>query len=387
MSVLCVIGSLDSGGTERHLLMVLPELRRRGFDVEVLCIRAEGSLAACMRATGVAVHALEWNGRSMESIHPRPARVIATFLACDWFLRRHRFDLVHFFLPEAYLVGGLCAVAAGIGPCIMSRRSLNLYQRKYPFAATVERWLHARMRVILGNSRAVLAELAREGVPEEKLRLVYNGLDTARFDGPFDRLETRRELGLPDDALVVTSVANLIAYKGHEDLLRALVGVRERMPDNWRLVLVGRDDGIGKALRALAESLGISGQIVWAGVRDDIPAILAASDIGVLASHEEGFSNAILEGMAARLPMVVTDVGGNAEAVVDGETGRVVPARDPCALGEAILEMARSEARVEIGVRGRRKLEDEYSLERCVDAYESYYRGVGVTPRGCPQRS
>ena len=110
------------------------------------------------------------------------------------------------------------------------------------------------------------------------------------------------------------------------------------------------------------------------GSRNDIPDLLSASDIGLLCSHEEGFSNAILEGMAAGLPMVVTDVGGNSEAVVNGKTGVVVPARQPAALGQAILELAKdSKRRKEFGGAGRARVEAEFSLEKSVEGYEEVY--------------
>lgn len=379
--ILYVIGSLNVGGAERHVAMVSSALRERGWSPEVLCLAEEGVLAAQLREKGVPVHVLSLKGRSVRSFAFRPVRLAATLLACFLFLSRHRPDIVHFFLPTAYIVGGLCAWAAGISLRIMSRRSLNHYQRKYPMLGWLERWLHARMTLVVGNSRAVVNDLVSEGVPRSKLRLIYNGIGINPFDVVHDRRATREALGVPADAFMITIVANLIPYKGHQDMLAALAGVHGRLPSNWRLVCVGRDDGIGLSLDSLATMLGIAEHVVWAGPISDVPQILLASDIGVLSSHEEGFSNAVLEGMAAGLPMVVTDVGGNAEAVTDGETGRVAPPRNPVALGSALLALALDERRREIGRAARKRVEQSFSLEACVDAYESLYReAAGAVP-------
>ena len=119
----------------------------------------------------------------------------------------------------------------------------------------------------------------------------------------------------------------------------------------------------------------------WLGQRDDAPALLAAAGVGILCSHQEGFSNSILEGMAAGLPMLVTDVGGNAEAVVDGETGLVVPAHDPARLGAALASLAGDPApRRAMGAAGRRRAAEHFSLDECVAAYERLYEGLLTAP-------
>ena len=177
-------------------------------------------------------------------------------------------------------------------------------------------------------------------------------------------------------------VANLIAYKGHADLLQALGRVRDDLPEGWVLLCAGRDDGPGDDLKAAATALGIGGGVRWLGERSDVPTLLACADIGLLCSHQEGFSNSILEGMAAGLPMIVTDVGGNPESVVDGVTGMVAPPRDPRALGDAILALARDpERRKAMGEAGRRRAVESFSLEACVARYERLYDTLNSNDR------
>lgn len=155
------------------------------------------------------------------------------------------------------------------------------------------------------------------------------------------------------------------------------------MPANWTLVCLGRDDGIGEDLRQQALRIGLSKHVRWEGVVDNVADYLCAAHIGVLASHEEGFSNAVLEGMAAALPMIVTAVGGNPEAVIDGVCGRVVAPRDPEALAQAILELARDpERRKTMGCAARERVACLFSLDRCVALYRELYGDLaaGIAP-------
>jgi len=127
----------------------------------------------------------------------------------------------------------------------------------------------------------------------------------------------------------------------------------------------------------MADEFQIQENVMFLGSRDDVSALLAASDIGILSSHEEGFSNAILESMAASLPMIVSDVGGNAEAVIHGETGLVVPAGDPKALAEAIAELVGAPERCHaMGQAGRTRIEQSFSMETCIKNYNRLYAGL-----------
>jgi glycosyltransferase involved in cell wall biosynthesis len=256
----------------------------------------------------------------------------------------------------------------------MSRRSLSRYQRNWPAVARIERLLHRRMDAVTGNSRAVVKELSAEGIPETKLRLIYNGIDIAP---EMNRSEARRALGLSDDALVGVMVANLIPYKGHHDLIEGLAGIAGQLPADWRVLLAGRDEGLRFELEALAAERSIGENVVFLGERSDVPRLLAAADFGLLTSHEEGFSNVVLEGMAAALPMIVTDVGGNAEAVLDGETGLVVQPRNPKSIGEAVLQLAGdARLRTSLGQAGQKRVVEHFSMEACLRAHLQLYRAL-----------
>lgn len=158
-------------------------------------------------------------------------------------------------------------------------------------AARLERLLHRRMDAVIGNSRAVVNDLAAEGIPSSKIRLIYNGIETS-IARP-ERTEARRALGIEQEALVGVVVANLIPYKGHKDLIEGLALVAQSLPSGWRILCAGRDEGLQAKLENLVEARGLKANNEFLGERTDVPTLLAAADFGVLSSWEEGFSNVI----------------------------------------------------------------------------------------------
>ena len=375
-SILFVIGSLGIGGAERHVTNVAIALKRRGWAPAIFVMSSGGPLSAVLEQNAVPIHAAvipRWVDNIANDRLRARIGLVMTAWALWMLLWRSRPQVLHFFLPAAYIVGGIVSLFSPVRHKIMSRRSMNHYQANHLLFGKLERRLHPKMSAILANSLAVKNNLVSEGVSPEKIGLIYNGIDIAAFKATKDGQSLRDLEGIQEQTLVMTMVANLIPYKGHKDLLLALGAVKDSLPTGWLLLCVGRDDGIEAELRSLATSLGIADSVRFLGSRTDIANILSLSDIGLLTSHEEGFSNSVLECMAAGVPMIVTDVGGNAEAVVDGVTGVVVPARSPARLGEAVLALLDPEKRAELGERGRERVLNLFSLDACIDQYEDVY--------------
>ncbi|MGE0611962.1 MAG: glycosyltransferase [Hyphomicrobiales bacterium] len=377
---LIVIGSLDVGGAEFHVTRIAPRLKALGWSPAVCCLNRRGALAASLEAEGIEVI-----DPPLERLMSSPFALVKGFamtvsgIRLFGLLLARRPRIAHFFLPQAYLVGGLVSVLARVPVRVMSRRSLNVYKARHEFAWRLELRLHRHMTALLGNSRAVVRQLVEEeGCDPARTGLIYNGIDIAGYGDRVLGAALRRELGLGGDAFVMLIVANLIAYKGHMDLLEGLAAIRERLPGGWALLCAGRDDGCGDELRRRVSGLGLDGHVHFLGQREDVAALYAAADIGLLCSHQEGFSNAIIEGMASSIPMIVTDVGGNAEAIRHGDTGIVVPPSDPRALGSAILGLVNSSPsqRREMGARARARAQELFSLEACVAAYDRLYRSL-----------
>jgi glycosyltransferase involved in cell wall biosynthesis len=380
--ILYVIRSLEIGGTEQHLLAVAQRLVRRGWKVSVYSLEDAGPLRAEFERYRVNVLVPpSATSKRPHSIAGRVMRLARTAFHLLSLFRKQRPQIVHFLLPAAYLFGAPLAIVARVPIRIMSRQSMNVYQRAALGARIVERFLHQRMHAILAVSLRVLEQLRdEEGAPPSRLGLIYNGIEIESFSSASPKDGARAQLGLGGATLVMVVVANLIPYKGHADLLAALVIARSDLPDDWRLLIVGRDDGIGPQLRDQARRLALDDNVRFLGQRTDIAALLRASDIGILCSHQEGFSIAVLEGMATGLPTIVTDVGGNAEAVIDGTSGLVVPPKDPASLAQAIRRLARDpDLRARLGRAARQRVQQEFSIEDCVRRHERLYRAMLVS--------
>ena len=175
--------------------------------------------------------------------------------------------------------------------------------------------------MVTANSRAVAADTQlRDGYDASRIIVIPNGLDFEGIDDMQEhRNEVRQELGLQASDVAVVCVANLMPYKGHKELIDAFARVASA-DDRLKLFLIGDDRGIAADLSGQALGLGMSDRIMFLGGRSDVPRLLSAMDIGTLPSHEEGFSNALLEKLAAGLPVAATNVGGNPEAL-DGHAG------------------------------------------------------------------
>ena len=368
--VVVVTSRLDVGGAERHLTRVLPALKRRGIDVTLYVMERGGPLEAELLAQGVAV---EGPRRAGFPHWPR-----ATFGLARW-LRRERPTIVHFFLPRPYVFGSLAAELAGHRRRLMSRRSLTDYRAKYPLLRSLERLLHSRTLGVIGNSRAVVEQLATEVGDRRKLALIHSGIDIPAAVTALDRRRIRQVLQIDDGAVVIAVVANLVAYKGHRDLVAALGLIKDDLPKPWIVLAIGRDEGIGADLKRQAEQLDVADNIMWLGERSDVERLLAGSDIFVLPSHQEGFSNALLEAMAMNVAAIATAVGGNFDAVVDNESGLLVRPGNPRALADAMLRLATGPAlRRRFAEAARRRVEQDFSLESCVGRYEMMYRAMSV---------
>lgn len=376
-SLVFVITSLHDGGAQHHLAMIIPRLIELGFEIGIISLRRDGLISALAEHS----HRIHFPPLSETTARwPRPFSalqlpVTVAFVIFSLLFRKP--DIVHAFLPAACIVAIPFAYLVGIKVRIGSRRSLDNYQRGRRWVRLMERLWFTTANAVLANSNAVLDQLLLAGAKESKTAVIYNGIDGKGFrrtdsSGP----EARHALGVPRDALVFVVVANLIDYKGHADLLRALDLCRSLLPD-WRLICIGRDDGYGAELCELAQRLDLSQRVQWLGARDDVPGLLPAADVMVLPSHQEGFPNSVLEGMAAGLAIVASKVGGVPEAIVDGESGLLVNPRDPTSLAAALTRLAAdTDLRHRLARNAADRQQRRFGVVACTDRYASLYRGL-----------
>ena len=284
-------------------------------------------------------------------------------------------DILHTYLPLTNFLGAVIGKLAGIHKIITSRRALGTHQDLYAFWKPFDRISSILSHHITVNSEAVRQDaIKRDRVDPKKLVLIYNGIDHRRFRIPAkERRAMRTMLGLTDRDSGVVMVGNLIPYKGHEDLIHALSKIIKNRGDVY-VYLVGEDRGIRPRLERLLRQLDLSKKVWFLGYRDNVPEILMAMDIFVLASHEEGFSNALLEAMVAGLPVVATDVGGNREALKNGDVGILVPSHNPEALAAGLSELLdNSNRRRILAASAKTRVADHYSVTKMIEAHLHLY--------------
>jgi len=291
------------------------------------------------------------------------------------FLRDREIAVVHTHDFYTNIFGMMGAALARTPVRIAARRETNGVRT--PAQKFTERAAYKFADAVIANAEAVRRQLIAEGVPEQKTRVIYNGLDMRRVclpegvrrDEAFAKLNVQHIKGRQ----YVTIVANLrLAVKDHPMFLRAAKRVRESVPEATFL-LAGEGDLTG-SLSTLATQLGLQESAIFLGRCEHVAELLSISDVCVLSSKAEGFSNSILEYMAAARPVAATDVGGASEAIVENETGYLVEAGDDEALAARIINLLRDPQRArQMGERGRSIIEQNFSCAAQLARTEQLY--------------
>lgn len=361
-----VVDNMRVGGSELNAVRTAEHLDRARFDLRVVCFDVEGPVMERYRSLGVPVIHMP-----MGSLHGvQMLRAGSKFVR---YLRAEGVQIVHSHDMYSNIFAVPWARMARTPVVVASRRWwYSLPNAKLRVGNTMAFRMSS---AVLANSDQV-AESVRnsDGVRRDRIRVVSNFADDAAFapPDPCEREQRRAELGLSEGELVIGCVARLVPVKDHATLIRAFAMLRAAHPAR-KLVLVG-DGPCRGAMSSFAADLGIGDAVVFAGARMDRVNYHHLFDISVLASQSEGFPNTLVEAMAAGRPVVATAVGGNRDAVVDGETGRLVPVGDAAALASALQELAdSSELRCRLGTAGLARAQAEYRAERVMATLESMY--------------
>lgn len=371
-NVLLFIDSFEQGGTERQVVQLARLLTESGrYRIHLACLSGEGVLRAEAERLGFA----DIPEFPLTSFYDR--NMFVQLRRCAALMREREIDIVetHDFYTNIF---GMTAAALARRPRarIASRRETDGTKTRK------QKWVQQRAfslaDAIVANAEAVKRELIRDGVAAAKIQTIYNGMDTSRVA---PRPDLRREdalalLGLPADGArrFVSIVANMRhANKDQATFLRAARRVAEAVPEA-AFVLAG-EGGLRESLVALAAELGLADRAFFPGRCAHVPELLAVSEACVLSSNgTEGFSNSIIEYMAAARPVVATDIGGAREAVVEGETGFIIQPGDDAALAERLISLLGDPARARLmGERGLQVVREKFSCAAQVERVENLY--------------
>jgi glycosyltransferase involved in cell wall biosynthesis len=351
--VVLMLTSFDVGGTERQMVDLARRLDPQRFRVHLACFHKRGRLLADVPER-IAIREFPVRGFAN-------AAALGRLVAFAAWCRAIGASLVHTCDLYANIFGLPAAALAGVPVRIANRREI-LTGDKTRAQLACQRWAYRTAHAVVANSGAARAQLEIEGVDRGALRLIPNGLDLDRFTPQPPPAAIRR----------VVTVANLRAEKGHDTILAAAPAILARHPDT---TFTFAGDGPRRAaLEVLARALGVAERVRFLGECRDVAPVLAAADLFVLPSRSEAFPNAVLEAMAAGLPVVAANVGGIPEVVRHGGNGVLVPPDDHEALAAAVLGlMDRREAAVALGAAARRDVARDYTIDRMVERFEDLY--------------
>ncbi|MCA9910862.1 MAG: glycosyltransferase [Anaerolineae bacterium] len=370
MRVTHLVKAVGIAGAERHLLTLIPGLRARGVDADLILLvekdRMLDDYVSLMEAAGVPVER-------------RTIRRHIDLTLIPWLngrLRQRKPDILHTHLIHADLYGTLAAWGTGVR-VVSSRHNDDPFRTNTPYRQLI-RFLWRLTDAGISISSAVSRfSVETEDAPADKLNVVHYGIAHRRpaIDKRAARTELCEELQLAPDVFIIGIVARLIAQKGIDDGLRAFKRVVDVFP-NAHLVVAG-DGTLRQALETETERLQISNNVHFLGWRSNALRVMAALDIFLMPSLWEGFGLTLLEAMSVSVPVVATTVSAIPEIVVHQETGLLVPPRDVVALAEATLLLLEDSAlRHHMGMLGEDRLETYFSADRMIDQTLAVYQRV-----------
>lgn len=353
------------------MVPLLKHLNRVDFAPYVCALQSKDGnpMAAELRALGIPVECLEIKHLRDGNGLPRLIR----------YLKEMEANLVHTQLEFANILGNVSAkflhlpsvCTIHIMPSLDVKAKSKLHQRLEWFVLK-----HFCDRVIAVAEEAREYHLRISGASSDQVVTIYNGIDLSGFtnlDRELDRKDVRAELGIPADANVLTTVAVLRPPKGIQYMIRALSKVLASHPNTYYLVV---GDGTHReVLIEEATQSGVVDRVVFAGMRRDVPRLLAASDIFVLPTLTEALPTVLVEAMAARLPIVASRVGGIPEMIVDGQNGCLVGPQDLDGLADACIHLlSNPQKRAAMAGKGWSIVQQKFNIERQVDRLEELYR-------------
>lgn len=359
--------------TARHFLLPLMRAQRAaGFDVHLAC--APGEYVAGIIEEGFPVYPIPFQRSFNLVAHARAYRRLMRLF------RAHKFTVMHAHTPIAALIARPAARRSGVPLVLYTAHGFYFHEGMRAPVRAAHIWLEKKAQkyadYLFTQSAEDLETAVLEGIaPEERSMAIGNGVDVDRFHRenfrPDELAHLRQELGLArSGGLTVVMIGRLVREKGYFEFLEALAYLRKRFPEARGLLigdaLKSDHDDSARKIRQHAAALGLGEAAIFAGLRTDVPRLLALGDIFCLPSWREGMPRSVIEAMAAGLPVVATRIRGCREEVLEDQTGYLVGVRDPRGLGEALERLAGDEAlRRRLGSAGRLRA-DEYFSERRV---------------------
>jgi glycosyltransferase involved in cell wall biosynthesis len=344
----------------------------------VLGLRARGHRAALVAHPGGELRRRAAEGPDLLPLAPRTEMDLRTAWKLSRLLRQLQPDVVH--AHDAHGVA-MTALALSLGGSTLHSRFLATRRVDFHIGKNAfSRWKYRQVERFICASSVIRTMLISDGIPADRTILIYEGIDLERVSAA-PPLNVHTEFWLPHNAPVVGNVAALVPHKGQRYLVDAVALVLRRVPDA-RFLIVGEGELEG-ALQRQIKRLHLEKHVVLTGFRPDVLSLHKSFDLFVMSSVTEGLGTSALDAMACGRPVVATRAGGLSEVVVDGDTGLLVPIRDPVALAEGISRLLEDPAlRDRYGKGARTRARATFNADRMVDETLLAYDHLVDTDRG-----
>ncbi len=363
IKVLQLITELDIGGAERVLLSFIRKLDKDKHDVMVAYLKGEGKLAGDFRNAGFKVFNLQMRNRVDLGALIRLYRL----------LRQENIRIIHTHLIQADICGFVAGKIAGVPVIISTKHNPDKFRKRFSICVWLDGIFSNHSDRVIAVSYAVKDFLIKwEKISKDRFTVIHNGVDLREFNVDTDIPAKKRELGISLSSQVIGSVGRLDHQKGHMFFLKAIPKILEDVPD-VKFVFVG-DGPLRNKLEETSRELKVNQNIIFTGVRHDIPEILSIMDVFVLPSIFEGFGIVLLEAMAMGKPIVASRVGGIPEIVNDGLTGVLVEPANPSAIASSVVKLLKKTVEAKrIGNAGRAEVERKFTADAMARKIEGVY--------------
>ena len=376
IKVLHVITRLIKGGAQENTLLTVVNLNKKRYQTALVSgptIGVEGEIESQALRLGVDLTIIPELVRKVS-----PIMELKALYKLYRFIKKGQYDIVHTHSAKGGFLGRLAAKLAGVQIIVYTPHGQMFYGYYGNFLSRVIAWTE-KFAALLTDRIFVLTPIEKlehlqygVGSPSQ-YAVVYSGVPLESFSNvKVNKSRKRHEFGLNEINKVCIFVGRLAPVKGHQYLISAIPKVLENVP-SAKFVLVG-DGELRYDLEKQVLDLGVKENVIFTGLRDDVPELLAMSDLFVLSSINEGMGRVLVEAMAVGLPVVATKVGGVPAVVVDGETGMLVPPKNPNALADAIVRLLKDEyMRRRMGEAGRCRVYPDFGVEAMVRKIENVY--------------
>ena len=378
INIIHLIDTLEVlGGTEGHVLQLIKRLNADKYSHLVCPIAPRSSPTIDIyRQNGIEILPL-----GLDRVYDHNAFKKALYL--KKLIRQRSCQIIVCYHFGAELFGLLLSRLAHVPVLLFSRRDIGYKENNWyhQLAKRIASSFATKVIMVAQHQQRIFQQ--QEHISQNRSVLLYNGVDLNLFRKKVNQAEKRSNLGLPLNAPIIGTVGHIRPIKGHDDFIRAARLVKDEV-QTAKFIIVGgevqesaKEQNYKLFLNELLTELDLHEDVSFLGNRSDVNEILKVMDVFVLPSRSEGFSNALIEAMAAGVPIVATNVGGNSEAIVDGDCGWLVPSATPRKLAEKIIELLKNPQKAaQLGKAAQKRAQSLFSLDGMIEKYDQLFQST-----------